>query len=305
MPDTFALHYIPESFSIAGQKLMGRQSAGVGLLGAMARGAGLREVGCLAADRSHADAFAATLREEGFGGVVAWIPPSAPQELDRFGCLYHPGPGIERLAWRRLAAGEHRYSLCGITHATASHEMMSMVANLLVAPVRSWDAIVCTSRAVRDSLRVLVEEQADYLRTRLAAQRFELPQLPLIPLGVHCAALAPDPARRTEARARLGIGTDDVACTWDGCRCTPSRTRSRCSAPWSGRRRAGGACTWSSPAGTEARRSNRPSAKRPRSCVRRCAWSNSTAACPPTSSTPGPPPTCSPRWPTTCRRPSA
>ena len=139
------------------------------------------------------------------------MPPSSPQRLEPYGCLYHPGPGIERLAWRRLAAGEHRYSLCGITHATASHEMMSMVTSLLVAPVRSWDAIVCTSRAVRDSLRVLVEEQADYLRTRLAAQRFELPQLPLIPLGVHCAGLAPDPARRIEARARLGIGTDDVA----------------------------------------------------------------------------------------------
>ncbi|WP_051933537.1 glycosyltransferase family 4 protein [Massilia sp. BSC265] len=211
MPDTFALHYLPESFSVAGQKLMGRQSSGVGLLGAIGRDACLREVGCLAADRNHADAFEATLRGEGFGGEVAWIPPSAPRGLDRFGCLYHPGPGIERLAWRRLAAGEHRYSLCGITHATASHEMMSMVTSLLVAPVRSWDAIVCTSRAVRDSLRVLIEEQADYLRTRLAAQRFELPQLPLIPLGVHCASLAPDAGRRQEARARLGIGADDVA----------------------------------------------------------------------------------------------
>lgn len=211
MPDTFALHYIPESFSVAGQKLMGRQSAGVGLLGAIARAGGLGEVGCLAAERSHADAFEAALRGEGFGGELAWIPPSAPQALERFGCLYHPGPGIERLAWRRLAAGEQRYSLCGITHATASHEMMSMVTSLLVAPVRGWDAIVCTSRAVRDSLRVLVEEQADYLRARLAAQRFELPQLPLIPLGVHCAALRPDAARRRLARERLGIDAGDVA----------------------------------------------------------------------------------------------
>lgn len=211
MHDCFALHYVPEAFTTAGQKLMGPQSAGVGLLGAIARDRGLREVGCFATERSHADAFEAALRGEGFGGAVTWIAPSAPQRLDRFGCLYHPGPGIERLAWRRLAAGEQRYSLCGVTHATASHEMMSMVTSLLVAPVRGWDAIVCTSRAVRDSLRVLVEEQADYLRTRLATQRFELPQLPLIPLGVHCAGLAPDAARRRQARARLGIEADDVA----------------------------------------------------------------------------------------------
>ncbi len=211
MPDTFALHYIPESYSVAGQKLMGRQSAGVGLLGAIARHDGWRELGCFAAERSHAEACEAALRSGGLEGAVAWVPPSAPQELERFGCLVHPGPGIERLAWRRLAAGEHRYSLCGITHAIASHEMMSMVTNLLVAPVRGWDAIVCTSRVARDSLRVLVEEQADYLRTRLAAQRFELPQLPLIPLGVHCADLQPDAGRRHQARARLGIGADDVA----------------------------------------------------------------------------------------------
>jgi glycosyltransferase involved in cell wall biosynthesis len=211
MPDSFALHYIPESFSVAGQKLMGRQSAGVGLLQAVARHDGLREIGCFAAERSHAEAFEAALRAEGYGGAVDWVPPAAPQRLGDYGCLYHPGPGIERLAWRRLAAGEHRYSLCGITHATASHDMMSVVTSLLVAPVRSWDAIICTSRVVRDSLRVLVEEQADYLRTRLAAQRFELPQLPLIPLGVHAGALRPDPARRSAARVRLGIGEEDAA----------------------------------------------------------------------------------------------
>ena len=211
MPESFALHYVPEAFSTAGQKLMGRQSAGVGLLRAIARHTDAAQIGCFAADHTHADAFGAALREDGYRGEIAWVPQSAPQQLERFGCLYHPGPGIERLAWRRLEAGEHHYSLCGIAHATASHEMMSMVTNLLVAPVRSWDAIVCTSRVVRDSVRVLVEAQADYLRTRLGAQRFELPQLPLIPLGVHCADLQQDAGRRSEARARLAIEADDVA----------------------------------------------------------------------------------------------
>jgi len=211
MAQRFALHYLPEAFSTAGQKLMGRQSAGVGLLRAIARDPEAGELGCFASERSHVEACAAALREQGHAGSVAWVPQSAPQELERFGCLLHPDPGIARLAWRRLAAGQDRYSLCGITHAIASHETMSMVTSLLVAPVRGWDAIICTSRAVRDSLRVLVEEQADYLRTRLGAQRFELPQLPLIPLGVHCDSLAPDPARRQEARARFGLGADDVA----------------------------------------------------------------------------------------------
>ena len=211
MHDRFALHYLPEAFSTAGQKLMGRQSAGVGLLRAIARHSGGGDIGCYTAERSHADAFEATLREDGYSGTTAWVPQAAPQELERFGCLYHPGPGIERLAWRRLQAGEQRYSLCGVTHAIASHEMMSTFSNLLVAPVRSWDAIVCTSRVVRDSVRVLVEEQADYLRTRFGAQRFELPQLPLIPLGVHCDDFTAEAGRRSEVRARLGIEESDIA----------------------------------------------------------------------------------------------
>ncbi|WP_020651981.1 glycosyltransferase family 4 protein [Massilia niastensis] len=211
MTDRFALHYVPEAFSVAGQKLMGRQSAGVGLLRAIAQADGLADIGCVAADRSHADAFEALLRADGYAGRSTWVPPSAPQELAYYGCLYHPGPGIERLAWRRLQAGEGLYSLCGIAHTTANHEMMSMVADLLVAPVRGWDAVVCTSRVVRDSVRVLLEEQAEYLRARLGACRFELPQLPLIPLGVHCAGLRIDEASRAQARERLGIGGEDVA----------------------------------------------------------------------------------------------
>ncbi|MEH6434670.1 glycosyltransferase family 4 protein [Massilia sp. DD77] len=211
MTDRFALHYLPEAFSVAGQKLMGRQAAGVGLLRAVAQAEGLAELGCFAADRRYFEAFEAALRADGYRGLARWIAPSAPEGLAHFGCLYHPGPGIERLAWRRLQAGERQYSLCGVAHTTASHEMMSMVAQLLVAPVRAWDAIVCTSRVVRDSVRVLIEEQAAYLQARLGATRFELPQLPLIPLGVHCAEQEADEALRAEARARLGVGLDDVA----------------------------------------------------------------------------------------------
>ncbi|MCQ8827417.1 hypothetical protein, partial [Escherichia coli] len=79
MHDRFALHYVPEAFSTAGQKLMGRQSAGVGLLRAIARHAGALDVGCFAAERSHADAFETILREEGYQGASTWVPQAAPQ----------------------------------------------------------------------------------------------------------------------------------------------------------------------------------------------------------------------------------
>lgn len=211
MTDRFALHFVPDGYSVAGQKLMGRQAAGAALVRAIARSGDIAQVGCFAASQAHATECERSLREHGYAGEVEWVPQGRPQQLERFGTLYHPAPGIERLAWRRLGLGERRYSLCGITHTTASHAVMSTIANLPIAPLRNWDAVICTSRVVRDSVRAVLEQQADYLRARLGAQRFELPQLPMIPLGVHVGDFTVDEARRGEARARLGIGADDVA----------------------------------------------------------------------------------------------
>jgi glycosyltransferase involved in cell wall biosynthesis len=211
MKDRFALHFVPEGYSVAGQKLMGRHAAGAALMRAVARCGELSTVGCFAASEADAGVCERTLREHGYRGEVEWVSQGEPQELERFGTLYHPAPGIERLAWRRLGLGERRYSLCGVTHTIASHTVMSTIANLLVAPLRSWDAVICTSRVVRDSVREVLERQADYLRARLGAQHFELPQLPMIPLGVHCRDLAVDEARRLAARSQLGIQPDDVA----------------------------------------------------------------------------------------------
>jgi len=200
MTKRFALHVVEDS-----------HASGAGLMRAVALDGALDGVGCFAAAQSQADEYERQLRQFGYAGEVEWVPKGHPRQLERFGTLYHPAPGIERLAWRRLGLGERRYSLCGITHTTASHAVMSTIANLLVAPLRSWDAVICTSRVVRDSVRAVLEQQAEYLRARLGAQRFELPQLPLIPLGVHCRDFDGLAARRGEARARLKIGADDVA----------------------------------------------------------------------------------------------
>jgi alpha-maltose-1-phosphate synthase len=209
--DCFALHFVPEGYSVAGQKLMGRQAAGAGLMRAIARCDELAAIGAFSASAAHAKECESMLKKQGYRGTVDWVSLAEPQALAPFGCLYHPAPGIQRLAWRRLPLGDRSYSLCGITHTTASHAIMSSIAELLVAPVRSWDAVICTSRVVRDSVRQLLEQQADYLRARLGAQRFELPQLPLIPLGVHCDDLQFDAQRRIQARNELQIGADDVA----------------------------------------------------------------------------------------------
>lgn len=211
MTDRFALHYVPDAYASGGHKPMARQAAGAGLLRAVAQSAALDRVGCFSDDEAHAKACESLLRAHGYQGRVERIARGRPQDIGHYGILYHPAPGIERLAWRRLGIGERRYSLCGLAHSTASHAGMSALAGLLAAPVRSWDAVICPSRVVRDSVRRILERQADYLRARLGAQRFELPQLPLIPLGVHCADLGIDGERRSAARRMLEIGDGDVA----------------------------------------------------------------------------------------------
>jgi glycosyltransferase involved in cell wall biosynthesis len=200
MKDRFALHVDPEG-----------GLASSPLVRAIARSGELASIGCFAASQAQAGECERALRQFGFEGEVEWVSQGRPQDLERFGTLYHPAPRLERLAWRRLGLGERRYSLCGTTHATASHASMNAVAGLLVAPLRSWDAVICTSRVVRDSVREVLERQADYLRARLGAERFELPQLPLIPLGVHCRDFESDEERRLAARSHFGIGADDVA----------------------------------------------------------------------------------------------
>ena len=40
---------------------------------------------------------------------------------------------------------------------------MDAIADLLTAPLQQWDALICTSRAVKDNVERLLQAQADYL----------------------------------------------------------------------------------------------------------------------------------------------
>jgi starch synthase len=203
------IFYQPDGYVTSGPKLMGRQAAGEGFLRAAAKSQASQLV-CHTDSIGAARQFAEQVTQYGHGGSSGWIAIDNPAGLAANGCLYIPGPGLSDFAWRRSAVGERSYSICGITHTTASHLATSAIADLLVAPARSWDALICTSTAVRDTVRVLLEEQANYLRQRLGATRFELPQLPVIPLGVHTDDYAVTAEQRAAARQVFDIAEDEV-----------------------------------------------------------------------------------------------
>lgn len=93
---------------------------------------------------------------------------------------------------------------------------MSAFADYLIAPLEAWDALICTSRGARDAVRYVLESQAEHLIAKLGASRFTLPQLPIIPLGIHTNQFSRLFGRREAARKSLGIADDEVAVLFAG-----------------------------------------------------------------------------------------
>jgi glycosyltransferase involved in cell wall biosynthesis len=103
--------------------------------------------------------------------------------------------------------GDGAFSLVGLVHTLCSRSVQWGLGQFSTAPVRSWDALICTSSAARAVVQGFLERQEAWLGQRLGAQRFERPQLPVIPLGVHPEVWAPaGDAEEAKAQARQQLG---------------------------------------------------------------------------------------------------
>ena len=209
------IHYAPDGYTASDKKIMGRQAAGAGFLRAAAQSNAKRLI-CQTTEMNSAKYFSAQLNQYGFRGQTEWIPSYQPEKLAAAGCLYTPGPGLIDFAWQRSPISDSAYSLCGVTHTTASHGAMNSITQMLTAPVRSWDALICTSKVVQDTVHFLLERQAEFLREQLGATRFTLPQLPIIPLGAHCDDYIFSAEERKKTRESLGIAPDEIVVLFVG-----------------------------------------------------------------------------------------
>lgn len=212
-----AIVFEPDGYRTDGQRLMGRQAAGNGFLrAAVAAGKG-RPLAGYTPSRQSAEVFAKTVAGIDPAAKGQWLPPGRHDLLAKVGHLYMPGPTLGDLARQRLRAGPGAWSITGITHTTASHGAMDAIVDLLAAPVMPWDALICTSQAVLSTVRIVLDAQADYLRWRFGPQvALTQPQLPVIPLGVHCDDFEIDPQRRKTAREKMGIADDEVVALFVG-----------------------------------------------------------------------------------------
>jgi len=206
-----AIWYAADGFDPA-QGINGRRVAGESFLrGFFAHGA-VEEFVSLAHGSADHQGFAAVAAAQGVTRPLRAVRLDAPGGLAPVEVVYYPAPLNPVECWRRAPYGAVAWALCGITHTTATKAVMGSVFDLRAAPQMPWDALVCTSQAVQQSLRTLMELAEAHLATRFAGAVLPArPLLPVIPLGVHCDDFRRDPAAGRALRDRLGIGADDIA----------------------------------------------------------------------------------------------
>ena len=211
-----AIYYHPEAFTTSGPKLMGRNAAGESFLRGFLKHSNAAEFWVQVHQLDHASHFAQTVKLLGRTQAIKVVDKNTLGALSQAGVVYYPGPDLGEYAFQRAAYGHSAWSLCGITHTTSSAGAMDALAALITAPVQPWDALICTSNAVKDNVSRLLQAQVDYLKDRLDIGKIVLPQLPVIPLGIHTADFAFSSEQKMAARAALGVTADTLVVLFMG-----------------------------------------------------------------------------------------
>ena len=211
--------YISQNYDISGA-LVGRQSASEGFLRAYIKHGGADPFVCLTTAAPEIDAFKKYVGEHAPAGTRAeGFLPTEMMRVAATGTLYRPGPDLSYFAWLRRGLGQRGFSIVGVNHTLSDEPAMTAVGRLLLGPVQSWDALVCTSTASKAAILRLLDEYAAYIAQLTGVELKPRPQMPLIPLGVDCDALLPaegDAVARAAQRSRLGIADDEIALLYLG-----------------------------------------------------------------------------------------
>ena len=160
-----AIFLHPDGYDTTGPRLMGRHSAGESFLRGFLRHADV-ESHVFYSPSGHSVSQLAALVERIHPTTkpVTWIAKHERPRLAEVGCLYYPQPSLAREAWNRRPYGPETYSICGVTHTTASHLAMDSIAELMTGPTEPWDGLVCTSAAVRKGVETQLVERSRKLR---------------------------------------------------------------------------------------------------------------------------------------------
>jgi starch synthase len=212
-----AIRFELDGYDMAGKRLMGRQSAGSGFLRAAVSARGETPLIGYGPRPHSAAEFDRLVRSIDPEAETRWIRADHLDSFNAVGVCYRPDPTLAYEAGLRLRVGPARHCLCGVTHTLSSSRATEAIAAYATAPMMPWDALICTSTAGLGVVTGVLEEQAEYLAWRLgSSERPLLPQLPVIPLGVHSEDFAFTDKQRHDARAALNLAEDEVAVLYAG-----------------------------------------------------------------------------------------
>lgn len=211
-----AIYYHPEAYSMNSPKLMGRNAAGESFLRGFFKHFKKDKLWAHVMKQEHLQSFDILAKENKRKEEVKGFDGNSINVLSQIGLLYYPGPDIAEQAWKRTQYGDEQWSICGITHTTSSARAMEAITSLITAPIQPWDAIICTSLSVKHNVEILLQAQVDYLKKRFNIQKIVLPQLPVIPLGIHTQEFNFSSKAKKAAREELGIDKDAVIVLYVG-----------------------------------------------------------------------------------------
>ena len=214
-----AIHAPTLPFDLS-SNVFGKDVANRELYIALARYSGLEEIcfcTCDTSARAKLNNFHSTYSDSSVTSISSLVGSSAPILS---GTLLRGQPYLSELAWERAhRSGHNSYSLVGMIHTLAPPKVRELIGDVLVSPVQPWDALICTSPAVRDCLNLLLDRWQDYLAHRFSGNSFVRPYLPLLPLGVDQANLLEqrsDNSSRNFLRRYLRLGDNDLLVLWLG-----------------------------------------------------------------------------------------
>ena len=166
-----AIYYHADAYNTSRPNLMGRHTAGEGFLAGYARHTQTDPLYCYTRTRDGFRDFRQRVRRwSADDRQTDWIPLHRPSALAEPGCLFRPGPSIADFAWQRRCHDPRGYSLCGVTHTIATARIMDALTDLTIAPIQSWDAIICTSAVVKATVGRLFETWGGYLEDRFGVK---------------------------------------------------------------------------------------------------------------------------------------
>ena len=212
-----AIYLDPEAYLTSNAILMGRHSAGESFLrGFLQHGQvdGFHFWNVAGRPQAELEAMVTGLHRP--DRPLHWIDMRNRRKLGVPGVAQLTGPFVGKEAWQRRPFGESAYSICGLTHTTATAQVQDDIGQLLLSPAQPHDALICTSKAVRDAVEAQLEAFRDYLGYQFGPRRTPEPQRAVIPLGINTADFARSDADRKAWREKLEIADDAVVALYVG-----------------------------------------------------------------------------------------